>query len=152
MNLDQYLIASDNSHLTYKFDSIGPKGIIRKLVSYRKINTLNKNYYNLSFGDWDKVNGRVNDTIISNNSDTKKILFTVGLTALQFLNHFPSAEVFIEGSTISRTRLYQMTIRQYIVEIDKLLDLKGYRNGNWEMFKPGINYEAFLLKKKINNL
>ena len=152
MNLDQYPIASDSSNLTYKFDSIGPKGIIRKVVSYRRINPLNKNYYNLSFGDWDKINGKVNDTIVSNNNDTKKILFTVGLTALQFVNHFPMAEVFIEGSTISRTRLYQMAIRQYFLEIDKLFDLKGLRNGKWEKFKTGINFEAFLLKKKFNNL
>jgi hypothetical protein len=152
MNLDQYPIVSDSSNLTYKFDSIGPNGIIRKVVSYRRINSLSKNYYNLSFGDWDKINGKVNDTIVSNNNDTKKILFTVGLTALQFVNHFPTAEVFIEGSTISRTRLYQMTIRQHFIEIDKLFDLRGLRNGKWEKFKPGINFEAFLLKKKFNNL
>ena len=143
MNLDQYAIASDSSNLTYKFDSIGPKGIIRKVVSYRIINHKYKSYYNLSFGDWDKTNGKVNDSIVSNNSDTKKILLTVGLTALQFVNHFPNAEVFTEGSTISRTRLYQMAIRQHFIEIDKLFDLKGFRNGKWEIFKTGINFEPF---------
>jgi hypothetical protein len=152
MHLEQYPIISDIWNLTYKFDSIGPKGVIRKVVSYRRFNLQNKNYYNLSFGDWDKINGKIDDTIISNNGDTNKILLTVGLTALQFVNHFPNAEVFIEGSTISRTRLYQMTIRQYFMEIDKLFDLQGFRNGHWEIFKTGINFEAFLLKKKFNNL
>jgi len=152
MNIDQYPITSDSSNLTHKFDSIGPKGIIRKVVLYRRIIPKYKNYYNLSFGDWDKINGKINDIVVSNNNDSNKILLTVGMTTLQFVNNFPNAEVFIKGSTVSRTRLYQMAISKYGAEIDKLFDIKGFRNGHWEIFKKGINFEAFLVKKKSNNL
>jgi hypothetical protein len=152
MNLDHYPIATDSLNFTYMFDSIGPNGIIRKVVSYRRITPLDFNYYNFSFGDWDKITGKVNDISISNINDTKKILLTVGLTTLQFVNHYPNAKVFIEGSTMSRTRLYQMSITQYFDEIDKLFDLEGCTNGNWEKYQTGINFEAILIKKKPNYL
>ncbi len=53
MNFDYYSIISDDSDLTYKFQSTGPKGIIKKVVTFRKIISSNENYYNLSFGDWE---------------------------------------------------------------------------------------------------
>jgi hypothetical protein len=152
MHLDQYSITSDISNLTYKFDSIGPKGIIKKIVQFKAVKSMGINVYNLAFGDLNEISGEIDDIIVSNNNDTKKILFTVGTTSLQFINHFPNAKILIVGSTISRTRLYQMVINQNIVEIDKLFDLRGFRNGNWEKFTSGINFEAFLVKKKLNNL
>jgi hypothetical protein len=152
MNFDHYPISFDNSHIKYEFESIGPKGIIRKVVQYQQVRNISKNFYNLSFGDLDEESGLPDDFVVSNNNDTKKILFTVGSTALQFINHFPDAEILIIGSTISRTRLYQMAINQHIVEIDKIFDLKGFENGHWERFKKGTNFEAFLVKKKLNNL
>ena len=152
MNLEQYSIISDSSHLSYKFESVGPKGIIRKVVRYTLIKDLFENYYNLSFGDWDEITGRIDDNIISNNNDTKKVLLTVAFTALQFVNHFPEAEILIVGSTKSRTRLYQMAINENIIEIDKLFELQGFRNGDLEKFKTGINFDAFLIKKKIKKM
>jgi uncharacterized protein involved in outer membrane biogenesis len=152
MNLDQYPIISDSSHLNYKFESIGHKGIIKKAVKYTAVTSIGKNIYNLSFGDLNKISGEIDDTVVSNNNDTNKILLTVGLTSLLFANHFPNAEILIVGSTISRTRLYQMAINQNVIEIGKFFDLKGFRNGNWGKFKAGINFEAFLVTKKLNNL
>jgi uncharacterized protein involved in outer membrane biogenesis len=152
MHLDQYPIISDDSRLVYKFESVGPKGVIRKAVQYTPVRNIGKNVYNLAFGDLNKKNGKIDDTAVSNNNDTKKILITVGSTSLQFVNHFPDAEILIVGSTIARTRLYQMAINQNIIEIEKIFDLRGLKNGNWQHFKVGINFEAFLVKKKLNNL
>jgi hypothetical protein len=45
-----------------------------------------------------------------------------------------------------------MTLGQNIIEVGKLFDLQGFKNGDWEKFKPGINFDAFLIKKKIKNL
>jgi hypothetical protein len=149
MNIEQYPITSGSSHLLYKFHSIGPKGIIKKIVTYSKIND---NFYNLSFGDEDEINGSLNDQVISDNNDSKKVLITDAFTALQFVNHYPVVEILIIGSSMSRTRLYQMAINQNFEEIDKLFDLKGLRNGEWGKFKKGINFDAFLIKKKVKNL
>jgi len=152
MNIEQYSLQTDSSHLSYKFESVGPRGIIKKLVSFRKINLLKGNYYNLSFGDWDQINGVLNDLVISNNNDTSKVLFTVYHTVLQFLDYHPDAKIFITGSTKSRTRLYQMTISQNIKEITSQFEIKGLRNKNWEDFRVGINYEAFHVKMKKGKL
>jgi hypothetical protein len=40
----------------YKFESIGPKGIIKKIVQYTPVRGIGKDLYNLSFGDWNKIN------------------------------------------------------------------------------------------------
>jgi hypothetical protein len=152
MTLDQYPIASDNSHLTYEFESIGPKGIIRKIVQYQPVGSITKNLYNLSFGDLNKVTGEIDDTVISNNGDTQKILLTVARSALEFSTKFTNAHILIAGSTRSRTRLYQMAFKQHFDEIDKLFDIQGYIEYDWKKFESGINYEAFLLAKKTNKL
>jgi hypothetical protein len=39
-----------------------------------------------------------------------------------------------------------MVIAQNIREIDKQFGIQGFKNGIWEDFKNGINYEAFLVK------
>lgn len=148
MNLDQYPIASDHSHLTFEFESIGPKGIIRKIVQFQPVRSTGKNLYILSFGDLNKVTGEMDDTVVSNNGDTKKILLTVARSALKFSAKFPQAHILIAGSTISRTRLYQMAFKQHFDEIDKLFDIQGYIEFDWKKFESGINYEAFLLVKK----
>jgi hypothetical protein len=150
MNIEQYSIISDSSFLSYKFESVGPKGFIKKYVFYRKIHFMNDSTYNLSFGDWDEIRGGIDDRVISNNNDTTKILFTIYQTSLLFTNHFPNANVLIVGSTNSRTRLYQMAIGRNFIEIEKNFDIQGFRNGVWEFFRHGINFNAFLAKKKIN--
>jgi hypothetical protein len=148
MNIEQCSIHSDNSHLAYKFKSIGPNGIIRKVVRYTIIQGLHENYYNLSFGDWDEVNGIIDDHIISNNKDTEKVLLEVARTALQFLEHFPKAKILILGRTRARIRLYQMSISKNITELNELVDIKGFKNGHLKKFEPGINYEGFLICSK----
>jgi hypothetical protein len=148
MNIEHYFITSDSSHFLYKFQSIGPKGIINKVVFFSKINHPYKNYYNLSFGDWDDINNGINDCITSNNNDTKKVLFTVAITTKLFMTRFPDATILIEGSTKSRTRLYQMSIIQNLQEIEKYFEILGLRNGKWRKFKTGINFDAFLVKRK----
>jgi uncharacterized protein YlxP (DUF503 family) len=148
MNVEQYSVIPDNSNLSFKFQSIGPKGVIKKRVLFRKIISSNENYYNLSFGDWDEQRGRADDLAITNNNDTDKVLSTVANTILKFVQHFPDSNILIIGSTKSRTRLYQMAIRRNIVEIENLFYLQGLRNGIWELYKPGINFDAFLIKCK----
>ena len=152
MNLDQYPIISDLSHLLYKFESIGPKGIIKKVIQYTPVKSIGKKIYNLSFGDLNEINGEPDDTKVSNNNDTKMILLTVARSALEFSSQFPHARILVIGSTKSRTRLYQMTFRKHFEEIDKLFDIQGYIEYDWRKFESGINYEAFLFTKKLNKL
>ncbi len=145
MDLERYPVITDSNHVTYEFLSEGPRGTIKKVVLYQE---LHENVFNLAFGDWDEAKQAINDKIRSDNSDMDKVLRTVALTAIDFIKYYPKAVIFLQGSTPSRTRLYQMGILEDQTEIAQLFDLEGFFNGSWEPFKRGKNYEAFALKAK----
>jgi len=144
----RYPIESKPDHQSFEFDSLGSKGRIKKVVLYTQLKELNENIYNLSFGDWDESSQEINYEVNSNNGDGKMVLATVALTALEFSKHFPEAIIHIKGSTSSRTRLYQMGINSYFMEINELFHIIGFKNSAWEIFEPNRNYEAFVIKRK----
>src|SRR5882762_918527 len=93
---------SDDYHM-YEFYSEGSRGRIKKIILYEKIGM---NLFNLGFGDWNEELQGLDDSSRSNNGDRDKVLATVAFTALDFTSKFPDAQIFAEGSTSSRTRLY----------------------------------------------
>ena len=137
MNLPKYPVATSTPFL-YHFYSEGPQGSIKKAIIYAQIED---NLFNLAFGDWDEELRRINDSSRTNNQDRDKVLATVAFTALDFTNQFPDVEIFAEGTTAGRTRLYQM-------EINIFFKIEGFVNGEWELFLRGKNYEAFLISRK----
>jgi hypothetical protein len=147
MNLEQYPFVSKSNHLSFSFNSKGPKGIIKKVVLFRQLYR-NENIYNLGFGDWDEIKHGINDRVISNNKDTEKVLATVSSAVLEFSRHYPKAIIYVKGSTPSRTRLYQMGVGNYFKRIKELYVIYGFRNEAWEKFSPGRNYHAFSITCK----
>lgn len=145
MHLEKYKTVADHDYLSYKFFSVGPKGIIKKGIQYKKIK---EDVYNLAFGDWNEQEQKIDDTVRSNNNDRDKVLATVAATVIDFISHHPKKAIFAIGATVSRTRLYQMGIHANWQQIDKLFIIMGFINGEWEVFVKGRNYEAFLLKAK----
>lgn len=107
-----------------------------------------KGLFNLAFGDKDEHTGEINDTVISNNNDSEKVLATVVATLYAFTDKHPDAYVLATGRTKSRTRLYRMGITKYFDEIKKDYNIYGLRNEEWENFEKEIEYEAFLAKRK----
>jgi hypothetical protein len=145
MRYEKYpVIASDDYHM-YLFFSEGPRGKITKGVIYSQIRG---NLYNLAFGNWDERVQYLDDSSRSNNSDRDKILATVASTAVDFTGQFPQAQIFIEGSTTARTRLYQMGISNNLLEINENFKIQGFTNEKWHPFRQGTNYEAFLIQRK----
>ena len=138
------IVMSDNS-CVYMFFSEGPRGKIKKGVLYSRID---KNLFNLGFGDWSEGLLDLDDSNRSNNGDRDKVLITVAHTALSFTDAFPNARIFVTGSTASRTRLYQMGIAANLLEVSQNFEVQGFVNGEWELFRPGRNYEAFLISRK----
>ena len=116
MNLPRYQLAGNDKLTTFEFVSEGPKGRIQKLVQFTSTNL--KDVYNLAFGDKDKVTGKIDDTIISNNGDSEKVLATVTATIYAFTDKYPDAFIYATGSTKSRTRLYRMGITKYLSEVE----------------------------------
>jgi hypothetical protein len=145
MNLPKYQVSADDERFLYEFFSEGPKGSIKKTVIYSEIED---GLFNLAFGDWNEELNKLDDSIRSNNGDRDKILATVASTAIDFTDRFPRAETFTEGSTAARTRLYQMGISNNLEEISEDFEIQGYIDQEWKPFRKGVNYEAFLIKRK----
>ena len=142
---------SRSANLTqYEFYSRGPKGNIRKLISYSYIGTWDgHNFFNLGFGDYDQSGNQVLDLVITDNKDAYKVLATVAATAVDFFKHQPNCGVIFEGSTSARTRLYQIKIAEHYHEISKTFDIQGLtEDGKWENFAKGMRYKGFFVKKK----
>jgi hypothetical protein len=148
MNLEQYLAVPNNDHTVYTFYSEGSNGRIEKVVSYHRIKDSQENLFNLSFGDWNNEINDVDYLAISNNNDLEKILATVASTVVEFLQLNPTALIYAEGATPSRTRLYQMKIASHWSEIGKLLHVYGWTDNQWKPFQKGVNYEAFMAEIK----
>jgi len=149
MKLPKYPLASSDKLMTFEFISEGTKGLIHKLVRYQSTNL--KDVYNLAFGDKDHTTGDIDDTIISNNGDSEKVLATVVATVYAFTDRYPDTWIYATGSTKSRTRLYRMGITRFISEIEDDFEILGEQNDDWEKFRKNVDYEGFLVRRKKNN-
>jgi hypothetical protein len=132
----------------YEFESDGPKGNVIKRIEYTE--TELKGFYNLGFGDKDHNTGKINDTVITNNGDSQKILATVAYTVYSFTDKYPNAWIYAIGSTKARTRLYRMGIANNLVEILQGFEIHGFKDNSWFEFEKNVDYDAFLIKRKIS--
>jgi hypothetical protein len=149
MNLKQYNIEVTEDFLEYNFYSNGPKGAIKKVVRFTQVKVSHYTYYNLGFGDWNEQENRIDDFIISNNQDAERVLATVAATVIDFSNHYPEVLIYAEGSTLSRTRRYQMGINKYLNEIKPVFEVFGLiENEGFMPFESGKNYFAFVVRRK----
>lgn len=147
MNLKHYTYFTNNDFQDYEFYSEGPKGKIKKVVRFSKIE-VDPIVYNLGFGDEKLETGEINDSVITNNEDRDTVLATVANTIIDFSNYHNNPYIYAKGSTLTRTRLYQIGISKLWEEINKDFDLYGLKEENWQEFKKNVNYKAFLVKRK----
>ena len=146
MKYEKYQLESDRKLLLFEFVSVGPKGRIKKRVQYAETNL--KDYYNLGFGDKDEKTGEINDIVITNNGDSQQVLATVASTVYAFTDKHPDAWIYARGSNSARTRLYRIGITNNLLEIKKDFNVYGLKDDLWHEFKKGIEYKAFLIKRK----
>jgi hypothetical protein len=148
MKIKTYPFAKRPESYHYEFYSEGPNGRIRKVVEYFRLPGQETEVFNLAFGDWDEENLRINDLVISDNSDRDKVLATVAATILDFMKDHPDVIIIAIGSTLSRTRLYQMGIARVLEDVNQEFQIQGYKDDSWQPFRKGVNYSAFLLKTR----
>lgn len=147
MKYDEYYVETSPSLLKYEFYSDGPKGRIKKQVIFKAFEE-NPSVYNLGFGDVGE-NGEINDTIVSDNRDSEKVLATVAMTIFKFYEKYPEAYIFVTGSTHARTRLYRIGLTNNLEEIRNDFHVFGLiEDDTWEVFTKGRNYDAFLIERK----
>ncbi len=132
--------------MTFEFISEGEKGFISKIVQFQPTNVAG--IFNLAFGDKDQVSGDINDTVVSNNGDSEKVLTTVVATVYAFTDRYPNAMIYATGSTKSRTRLYRRGITRFIQEVTEDFEIFGEQNAEWEPFVKGVDYDGFLVRRK----
>jgi len=147
MILPKYPLSSSESMMTFEFESEGVLGSVLKLVTFQPTNL--EGVYNLAFGDKNTETGLLNDKIATNNGDRDKVLATVAATVYAFTDKNPNAWVYLTGSTKSRTRLYRMGISKFFKELDQDFDVYGQLDDGWVEYKNGIDFEGFLVKRKI---
>ena len=152
MNQEKYKLEVDKENKIYAFKSIGPQGVITKIVQFYPVSlheTGFENVYNLGFGDYDPLTVKLNDKVNSNNGDRDIVLASVTAAALDFLGENPNFTLYAVGSTPNRTRLYQMGINRFYNEIitDYVVwELRG--DATWEVFEQNINYQAFVMRRR----
>ena len=147
MNLPQYKTNPDEDLHSFSFISEGKNGKIEKVIRYEKITD---DVFNLGFGDKDPITGKINDKVVTNNGDTEKVLATVVATIYTFLDDFPNAYIYAEGSTHSRNRLYRRGITKYLTDALEDFIIYGlFTNKKIELFNPNTNYVGFLIHRKI---
>ncbi len=146
MLLPRYELKSDASLTVFEFVSVGRKGEIPKIVQYSETNL--KDFYNLGFGDKDLQTGEVDDTVISDNGDSQKVLATVAATVYAFTGKRPEVWIYATGSTKSRTRLYRIGLTNNLAEIIEDFELYGLKESEWQEFAKGVEYEAFLVRRR----
>ena len=148
MKLPRYELRTEKSLMVFEFVSEGYKGKISKIVNFTE--TSLKGMYNLAFGDKNVGTEDIDDTVVSNNGDSEKVLSTVVAAVYAFTEHHPEAWVYASGSTKTRTRLYRMGIAKYFDVISQDFFIFGLRNEEWMSFEKDVDYKAFIVKRKKN--
>jgi hypothetical protein len=146
MKLDRYELKAGHNLTTFEFLSEGPKGEIIKLVQFQQMNL--PNLYNLAFGDLDLSTGKLDDKVITDNSDSEKVLATVVAAVYAFTGQYPDAWVYATGNTGTRTRLYRMGINKYLDIVEEDFDIMDEQQSEWEWYEKGKDYNAFAVHRK----
>jgi hypothetical protein len=156
MQTEKYQTTNKSDGLKYFFESIGNE-IIEKIVVYQhlSVNQLvargipsQMEVYNLAFGDRIAGTDDFSDKVTSNNGDMVMVLSTVADTTFYFWQKYPKANLFLTGSSVERTYLYQKKIERYWEEINEVAYVAGRLNFQFELFEKGKNYDAFLIIRK----
>ena len=99
MNLPRYELIATTNRLQFEFVSEGPKGKIIKRIEYTYIESLD--FWNLGFGDYNPNTDGIDDQVVSDNGDGRKVLATVSFSLQEFLAIRPHATVFFTGSGLA---------------------------------------------------
>lgn len=151
MKYQRYEYQTEDELHYFEFTSIGPKGEIKKIVEYTKVSV--DNIYNLGFGDYDENGNKIDDKIVTNNGDSKKVLATVVSTLYAFTGKYPEYWVFATGSNEVRTRLYRMGITNNLTELQEDFFVYGLKiDETFEEFIIGEDYLGFLVTRKNKNI
>src|SRR5690242_10486127 len=112
MSSFKYPVSRVSGRLIFYFVSLNDHGSnpVLKIITYEPVDRYGVRYYNLGFGDYGNDIGLLDDKVISNNGDMRKVLETVVSTLKFFFQEHPEKIVHIEGSDQTRKDYYHKLI------------------------------------------
>ena len=146
MDEPRYEFDKIEDKLIFEFDSVSEEKTIKKLIEYKLI-VERISLYNLALLDV-LSDGTISDLSVSNDKDMPLVLTTVFQSIVYFFEKKPEAKIYVEGSTIACTRLYQMAISKYLYELEQKFNISGYIYKRIATFEKGKNYDSFIISLK----
>lgn len=147
MNQPHYEVRAASDRLQFEFISEGPRGRIVKRIEYTYIESLD--FWNLGFGDYNPDTDQIDDQMVSDNGDGRKVLATVAFSIQEFMIPRPDATVFFTGSTDQRTQVYGWALSKYWSDISVDFRVEGITEaGDVVPFVARRHYLGFLIRRK----
>ena len=150
MNYSVYpLTRLEKKYVSFSFESNNAQGTnpVPKMVSYVPYVRLGRKYFNLEFGDCDSEYEAIDDHIVTDNGDMRKVLKTVASTLESFFQEFPNEEVHIDGSDLIRREYYNKLIRDYQNLIPSHFKVQGHSDNGLEVFRNDVRYNFIVVCK-----
>jgi hypothetical protein len=152
MHEDRYFnIENTPDYELFTFSSKGRHGEIIKIVRFEEVVWL-KNTFNLALGTISS-DGEEDFESLTNNGDRNKVLATVAIIISKFIETHPRTSIYIAGSDIRRTLLYQRAIAYAYEELIQIFNIFGdvspsSEKSEFEVFDKLKIYNGFLIRKK----
>ena len=147
MRKERYEVEISKEFIIFEFTSVRPKGSTRKRILFDETET--KGIFNLALGDVNTETDGFDDSVVSNNNDSQKVLATVASAVYLFSQKYPTAVIFAEGSNAARTRLYRIGISNNLEELTEQFNVFGFLdNIGWGIYEKNKDYSAFFIKRK----
>jgi hypothetical protein len=135
-NAYPYLASGKMTQAT--FQSLGPKGIIIKVIRFEYVK---ENRWNLGFGDFKR--GQIETNKMTNNGDMAKVLATVAAATSAFLEEYPDRIVEIRPVDEKRKMLFNLVFSRRWEQIKEKAFVFGLKGNEREIYSPHQFYDSF---------
>lgn len=139
-----YPFEASEDYMRFSFESRSQDRVVAKSVEFNRIGAKT---YNLAFGDVDE-NGDLNDLVVTDNGDMRKVLSTIAQIVITFLGVYAERQVFFTGSSPARTRLYRVVLSREVDSWASIFEIRGIHDGKAIPFQSNIAFESFFVKRK----
>ncbi|MCX2480646.1 hypothetical protein OQY15_16190 [Pedobacter sp. MC2016-15] len=148
MSINSYLnLETSSDFRVFDFESVG-KTTLKKRALFDLIDE-EEQLYNLALCTV-APDGTEDFDTESKNGDMDMVLETVAHIAKIYSDEFPTRKIYFRGSTVARSRKYQMGINKHLDVLTKMFDLEGLIIDDnedltlREAFQAGTNYNALI--------
>ncbi|MDZ7879797.1 MAG: hypothetical protein U5L45_19115 [Saprospiraceae bacterium] len=117
--------------------------------AYRFIGINSRRLWNLGFGDW--KDGKIDNSVVSNNNDIVRVISTVAKIAYEFSGNFPQRIIQIKPVDEKRKVLYNHIFRRNYATINVNFNINGFKGRKKEKYSPNKIYDRFELNRKFDN-